>query len=619
MRQRLRFVLNCQTLESRALPAATDLSGGMLMILGSSGPDSVAVTRVGSTIRVNGTEAVYVAEQVRGIAIDAGEGDDIVSVASNLSVPVWMYGGGGNDRLEGGAGTNYVFGGAGADTLIGGAGSDQLYGGGGNDQIHGGGGLDTVFYGKPERAANPNTFEQQIIDLTNQARARYGLPALRVNGRLTAAAQLHAQNMAERSAAVGANTAMAHTLTGVATPTVGSRAAFVGLDAQLLGENVAYGYSDAAVLIDGLMASSGHRANILNPQYTQIGVGVRYSLSGVPFISQDFSSSENLTTPINSIPPSLPPPAPPESSLPAESVIAPGGAMYAVGADAGAAPRVVAYDAGSGRRLLDIQAYASGFLGGVRVATGDVNGDSVGDVITAAGPGGGPHVRAFDGRTGAELFGFMAYDPAFSGGVFVASADVNGDRIDDIITGADAGGGPHVRVFDGRTRTELAGFFAYSAGFRGGVRVAAADVNGDRIAEIITGAGAGGGPHVRIFDSRTAVEIRGFFAFDLNTTGGVFVAAGDLTADGLAEVVTSSGPRVRTFDGQSLARMGEFFAYDPFGTSTGRVGIIGNLGDARPVIGVAPGPGNTPDLRRFDLSGRLLAQVPSDLGGAYIG
>jgi hypothetical protein len=67
-----------------------------------------------------------------------------------------------------------------------------------------------------------------------------------------------------------------------------------------------------------------------------------------------------------------------------------------------------------------------------------------------------------------------------------------------LVTGADAGGGPHVRAFqfDG---TLAADFFAFTPGFLGGVRVAAGDFDGDRRADIITAAGPGGGPHVRVF------------------------------------------------------------------------------------------------------------------------
>lgn len=85
-----------------------------------------------------------------------------------------------------------------------------------------------------------------------------------------------------------------------------------------------------------------------------------------------------------------------------------------------------------------------------------------------------------------------------------------------VVTGAGAGGGPHVRVLDPTTGTEILGFYAYDIGFAGGVRVATADVNNDGVPDILTAAGAGGGPHVRVFDGASVlmgrvVEILGLF------------------------------------------------------------------------------------------------------------
>src|SRR5205807_197261 len=118
------------------------------------------------------------------------------------------------------------------------------------------------------------------------------------------------------------------------------------------------------------------------------------------------------------------------------------------------------------------------FMGGVRVATGDVNGDGVDDIITAPGPTGGPHIKVFDGATGNLLSEFLAYDANFSGGVYVSAADLTGDGKAEIITGAGQGGGPHVKVFDALSGTLLQSFMACDMNFRGGVRVAGGDVNG---------------------------------------------------------------------------------------------------------------------------------------------
>src|SRR5207244_7834125 len=91
--------------------------------------------------------------------------------------------------------------------------------------------------------------------------------------------------------------------------------------------------------------------------------------------------------------------------------------LFAVGADVGGGTVVSVYNY-DGSVWYSFFAYASNFGGGVRVATGDVTGDGIEDVITAPGAGGGPHVKVFDGATGKLIREFMAYAPNFSGGVF---------------------------------------------------------------------------------------------------------------------------------------------------------------------------------------------------------
>jgi hypothetical protein len=163
--------------------------------------------------------------------------------------------------------------------------------------------------------------------------------------------------------------------------------------------------------------------------------------------------------------------------------------------------------------LIEAFVYDPGFRGGVRVAAGNVDGGDRDSIVIAAGPGGGPHVRVlrWDGSQLVEPAGFFVYDPGFTAGVFVAAGDVTGDGIAEIVTGADAGGGPHVRVFDGAGVDTGVSFFAYPPGFTGGVRVAAGSVGG--VPSIVTGTGAGGGPQVGIFTGAGAAINPGFLAY----------------------------------------------------------------------------------------------------------
>lgn len=266
--------------------------------------------------------------------------------------------------------------------------------------------------------------------------------------------------------------------------------------------------------------------------------------------------------------------------------------------------------------------------GGVRVAVGDVNGDGVDDIITAAGPGGGPHVSVYSGVDGAVLHEFFAFGESFTGGVFVAVGDTNDDGAEDIIVGPDAGGGPHVRVFDGATGDRLQEFQAYDAAFTGGVRVATGDINGDGVADIITGAGPGGGPHVKVLDGVDGAELRSFLAFDPSFTGGVFVAGGQMNEIGADDLIVGGvhlgAPHVRVFDGDTIDALGVFPAF-PNGFAGGVRVAIGDVnGDGSVDIITSPDTSRDRELIRvFALSGDPLTAFTPDVtsrrGGLFPG
>jgi hypothetical protein len=381
-------------------------------------------------------------------------------------------------------------------------------------------------------------------------------------------------------------------------------------------------------------------------QITDIVGGSSTQVSGTAFVST-MPAPVDPPAPVAPPAPVLPPvtpatrapvvspvaatPAPAASSVvsaPAHSTES----LLAVGADSGLLPEVKVYDAETGALKFDFLAFASSFRGGVRVAVADVNGDGVQDIICAAGPGGGPQVRVFDGTTGQAFAGtlgsFYAIQPgSFTGGIFVAAGDVNGDGCADIIVGADAGGGPQVTVFSGKDGAMLSAFNAFDPRFTGGVRVAAGDVNGDGKADIIAGMGAGNLPAVSITDGATFRPLASFLAFAPAFRGGVSVAAVDVNGDGRADVITGAGPggapQVVVFDGRSLAMLDSFYAFDARFTRGVRVaGKQDSSGRARLVA--AMGQGGNPQVAEFD--GRSLSTLdqffaydPTSVGGLYIG
>ncbi len=235
-----------------------------------------------------------------------------------------------------------------------------------------------------------------------------------------------------------------------------------------------------------------------------------------------------------------------------------------------------------------------GFTGELRVATGDVNGDGVPDLVVGAGPGGGPAVIVIDGFNGRTLRTFFAYESSFTGGVYVGVADLNGDGFGDVIVGAGEGGGPRVRVFSGANGAQMLDQFAYEAEARTGVRVAGGDFNGDGRADLLVSAGIGGGPRVRVFDGTALPNLSvlaDFFAFESGQRGGAYIAAGDYNLDGKADIAVGAGPdggpRVRVFNAANVVLQDpnqpltfvDFFADDPDSRNGVRVALRDIDGD----------------------------------------
>ncbi len=279
--------------------------------------------------------------------------------------------------------------------------------------------------------------------------------------------------------------------------------------------------------------------------------------------------------------------------------------MY-VGAGSGEKP-IVKKITNTGYTEMEFLAYDENFRGGVNVASGKLDGKKD-FIVTGTGYSGGPQVRIFNTK-GNLVRQFFAYDENFRGGVNIAIGDVNGDGKDEIITGAGLGGGPQVRIFD-LYGNILGQFFAYDENFRGGVNIAIGDVNGDGKDEIITGAGLGGGPQVRIFDY-TGEVMNQFFAFHQDFRGGITVGVVDINYDSIKEVIVGinkdASPYVRLYN-KDAELLSQFLAYDEKFYGGVNVSGFSPSSFTTPKIITSPNEYGGPQVRTFSIDGKVLNQ-----------
>lgn len=212
-------------------------------------------------------------------------------------------------------------------------------------------------------------------------------------------------------------------------------------------------------------------------------------------------------------------------------------------------------------------AYDERFRGGVNIALGDLDGDNVEEIIAGAGVGGGPHIRVFDALGNQKITpGFFAYSENFRGGVNVTTGDIDRDGIDEIIAGAGKGGGPQVRVFEGNGELKPIQFFAFHPDFRGGINVACGDFDGDNKDEIVASQASEGEAWIKVYRYNNNQDILGQFnAYGTGVEVGAHIAVSDVDLDGIAEIISGAGygggPQVRIFEGNGEIINNGFFAY----------------------------------------------------------
>lgn len=165
--------------------------------------------------------------------------------------------------------------------------------------------------------------------------------------------------------------------------------------------------------------------------------------------------------------------------------------------------------------------FESTYLGGARVAAGDLDGDGKAEIAVAADLGGSGRVVVLSYSLNPTIAIFppppptFGYNPVasfygiedsnFRGGSSVAIADMSGNGRADLLVGAGFGGGPRVAIYEGLSVTQakptrvINDFFAIpDLAFRGGVSIDAGDVDGDGRADLIVGPGFGGGQRARV-------------------------------------------------------------------------------------------------------------------------
>lgn len=247
-----------------------------------------------------------------------------------------------------------------------------------------------------------------------------------------------------------------------------------------------------------------------------------------------------------------------------------------VGSAPGSEPQVMVFNS-NGKLINKFLAFAKTFRGGVNVAVSNLDNNDQAEITVVPASRGQAQVRIFDGKGKLQSQFFVA-DRNWIGGLSIAVGDLEGSGENKIVVGFGSGQEPQVKIFN-KTGKIIGSFLAYEKSFRGGVKVAIANVDGRKNhnkSELIVAPGRGREPQVKIFNNYGQLQ-KQFLAYGKNWQGGVNLAAGDLNNDGINEIAlganSGASPHVRIFNSHGIL-LESFYVWEASFNGGVNLGII---------------------------------------------